>query len=103
MIWLDKWIAKKVREAWDDANSPKQFHNIVGSKTAELVSRDRILDHDANLNFRMYRAENGYVMEVRQYDRRTDRHSVNLHLITDDEDLGQSISHIVTVESLKVQ
>jgi hypothetical protein len=102
MNWLDKWIARKVRQAWDDASSPKQFHNIVGSKTAELVSRDR-MDSDPDLNFRMFRAENGYVMEVRYNDRRTDRTTTNLHLISDEEDLGQSIAHIITVESLKVQ
>jgi hypothetical protein len=101
MNWFDKWIAKKVRRAWDDANSPKQFHNIVGSKTAELVSRDR-MDSNPDLNFRMFRAENGYVMEVRYNDRRTDRTTTNLHLISDQEDLGQSIAHIITVESLKV-
>jgi hypothetical protein len=101
MNWFDKWIAKKVRQAWDDAASPKQFHNIVGSKTAELVSRDR-MDSNPDLNFRMFRAENGYVMEVRYNDRRTDRTTTNLHLISDDQDLGQSIAHIITVESLKV-
>jgi len=102
MNWLDKWIARKVHQAWDDASSPKQFHNIVGSKTAELVSRDR-MDSNPDLNFRMFRAENGYVMEVRYSDRRTDRTTTNLHLISDEEDLGQSIAHIITVESLKVQ
>jgi hypothetical protein len=99
MIWLDKWIAKKVREAWDE---PKQFHNIVGSKTAELVSRDR-MDSSPDLNFRMFRAENGYVMEVRYSDKRTERTTTNLHLISDEEDLGQSIAHIITLESLKVK
>jgi hypothetical protein len=102
MNWLDKWIARKVRRAWDDASSPKQFHNIVVSKTAELVSRDR-MDSNPDLNFRMFRAENGYVMEVRYNDRRTDCTTTNLHLISDEEDLGQSIAHIITVESLKVQ
>jgi hypothetical protein len=50
----------------------------------------------------MFRAENGYVMEVRYNDRRTDRTTTILHLISDQEDLGQSIAHIITVESLKV-
>jgi len=101
MNWFDKWIAKKVRRAWDDASTPSQFHNMVGSKTANLVSQDR-MDCSPDLNFRMFRAENGYVMEVRSHDKRTERSTSHLHLISDDQDLGQSIAHIITVESLKV-
>jgi hypothetical protein len=61
------------------------------------------MDSNPDLTFKMYRAENGYIMEVRQYDKRSDRHSTNLHLIPDDADLGSSIAQIITVESLKVQ
>jgi uncharacterized membrane protein YjjP (DUF1212 family) len=50
----------------------------------------------------MFRAENGYVMQVHQMDRKTERQTVNLHVITEDQDLGQAISHIITLESLKV-
>jgi hypothetical protein len=60
------------------------------------------MDSNPDLNFRMFRAENGYVMEVRYNDRRTDRMTTSLHIIPDDADLGQSISHIITIESLKV-
>jgi hypothetical protein len=103
MNWFDKWIAKKVRRAWENSQDEKQSYtlNSIGIKTAELVSRDR-MDSNPDLNFRMFRAENGYVMEVRYNDRRTDRTTTNLHLISDQEDLGQSIAHIITVESLKV-
>jgi hypothetical protein len=110
MNWFDKWIAKKVLKAWDDARNPSfaiskgealHLNSIVGAKTASLVSQDR-MESSPDLNFRMFRAENGYIMEVRQYDKRTDRHTHNLHLIPDSADLGQSIGHIITVESLKV-
>ena len=104
MKWFDKWIAKKVRQAWERAEQePTKYamNSIVGMKAAEMVSRDR-MDCSPDLNFRMFRAENGYVMEVRYNDKRTDRSTSNLHLISDDQDLGQSIAHIITVESLKV-
>jgi hypothetical protein len=103
MNWFDKWIAKKVRRAWESTQEEKHSYtlNSIGIKTAELVSRDR-MDSNPDLNFRMFRAENGYVMEVRYNDKRTDRSTSHLHLISDDQDLGQSIAHIITVESLKV-
>jgi hypothetical protein len=112
MNWFDKWLARKVQKAWEDARNPSfhiskgeaiQLNSIsIGAKTADLVSRDR-MDSNPDLTFKMYRAENGYIMEVRQYDKRSDRHSTNLHLIPDDADLGSSIAQIITVESLKVQ
>ena len=110
MKWFDKWLANKVKKAWDDSKNPG-YHfskaeaiqiNAIGAKTAGLVAQDR-MDSSPDLHFRMYRAENGYIMEVRQYDKRSDRHTNNLHLIPDDADLGSSIAQIITVESLKVQ
>lgn len=110
--WFDKWIAKKVRRAWEESTdvqhkiSAKEKYalgtsiNLVGASISKNSHHE--LESPADLNFRMYRASNGYAMEVRCYDKRTERHSVNLHLIPDSEDLGQSIAHIITVESLKV-
>ena len=69
---------------------------LIGASTAE-----RSMSSEADLNFRMFKAENGHVMEVRQYDRRTDRNSNKLYLITDDQDLGAEISKIITLESLR--
>lgn len=111
--WFDKWIAKKVRRAWEESTdvqhkiSAKEKYalstgmNMVGAQISKGFSSNELESH-ADLHFRMYRAENGYAMEVRHYDKRTERHNINLHLITDDQDLGQSIAHIITVESLKV-
>ena len=109
--WFDKWIAKKVRRAWEESSdvqhkiSAKEKYalstGLVGA-TMKVNHNNYELESHADLHFRMYRAENGYAMEVRHYDKRTERHNINLHLITDDQDLGQSIAQIITVESLKV-
>ena len=113
--WFDKWIAKKVRRAWEESSdvqhkiSAKEKYALSTGINLNLVgatmkaSQNNELESQADLHFRMYRAENGYAMEVRHYDKRTERHNVNLHLITDDQDLGQSIAHIITLESLKVK
>ena len=69
---------------------------------SNLVQNDGV-DSVADLNFRIYRASNGYVMEVRQMDKRTERQTLNMHIITDQEDLGDSIAKIITLESLRVQ
>lgn len=114
--WFDKWLAGKAQNfliRHKRAEEQVQYKireekyamgqvgvNLVGATISKGSSNE--LESHPDLNFRMYRAENGYAMEVRQYDRRTERHTINLHLILDDQDLGQSIAQIITVESLKV-
>ena len=102
MNWFDKWLSKKMHKAWNEAEPSQIHHNLVSNKTRDIVSRDRF-DSNPDLNFRMFRAENGFVMEVRYHDNRTDRTTCRIHLIPDEADLGESISHIITLEALKVQ
>ena len=93
MNWFDKWIARKVRQAWD------QEANVPINKATALITEDRL--GDPTMNFRMHRAETGWIMEVGRSDRKTDRYSKVLHLIHDDEDLGDSIAKIITMETLR--
>ena len=60
------------------------------------------------MNFNIYRANGGYVIETRFNtidDHQTKKYSSesehSLHIITDDKDLGQEISKIITFEKLK--
>jgi hypothetical protein len=90
-----------VKQKMHEEKHYKEAFKMNTMGTAQ-VAIDRGMSSDANLNFRMFKAANGYVMEVRQYDRRTDRHNNELYLITDDQDLGAEISKIITLESMKV-
>jgi hypothetical protein len=53
------------------------------------------------MNFTVYRANGGVLVEVNRYDERKDQHYCELHIVTPDEDLGASLGKIVTVEGLK--
>jgi len=53
------------------------------------------------MRFQLYRAAGGYVVETRYYDHKQDRHHHKLHIINDDQDVGQSIGKIITMESLR--
>lgn len=113
MKWLDKWImnqAQRIHKRVSD--EPIQIKmlkehtlnaiNIGQAIAPGMAIRGDRLDCTPDLNFKMYRAENGYVMEVRHQDKKTERTSINLHVIGEDQDLGTAISHIITLESLKV-
>jgi hypothetical protein len=53
------------------------------------------------MRLQIYKASGGYVVETRSYDRRTDRSNNTMHVITDEQDLGQSLGKIVMMEALR--
>ena len=87
MKWLKRWFANKFRKAWEDAPE------------LATVSENSIRSH--GMNFTVYRANGGHIIETRIYDRKRDENSMNLHIITDDKNLGEEIGHIITFEHLR--
>ena len=75
------------------------------SKSPGLAIRStRDISHSidsAGFNLKVYKASGGTVIETNAYDRRNDRHQTGLYVITDDKDLGNEISKIITMENLK--
>jgi hypothetical protein len=53
------------------------------------------------MNFTIHPAAGGYILEYRVYDRKNDRSDNKLHIINHDQDLGESIGKIVTLEILR--
>jgi len=113
------------------STAKKQRARIIGStrataqikmkKTFKERIRDWLFDHDSNaddhanfvsvdeearlesngMRFQLYRATGGYVIEVRSYDEHKDCTITSMYVITDDNDLGEELGKIVTMECLK--
>jgi len=66
----------------------------------QLVAEGNRLDSDG-MRLQIYKASGGFVVETRQYDRRTDRHNNTIHVITEQEDLGEKLGKIVMMEALR--
>lgn len=107
MKWFDKWFAKKCKQAWEEANQPQEAetggYNIASAKT---IRPARLRDYDTTLNsrgvqFTLFSATGGTVIELREYNENTDRLNNVLYVISSDKDLGQELGHIVTMEALK--
>jgi hypothetical protein len=99
--WFKKKVISWVKEDWDKVRSdgdngliPMDRHGVTVS------SKGRRLDQHG-MNFTIYSANGGYVMEYNTYDPRTDERSTALHIIHSDQDLGQGIAHIITFEMLR--
>jgi hypothetical protein len=52
-------------------------------------------------NFCLHHAEGGYVLHFSTYNRTTDESVTKLYIITDKEDIGQKIAHILTIQALR--
>jgi hypothetical protein len=66
----------------------------------QLVAEGNRLDSEG-LRLQIYKASGGYVIETRSYDRVKDRHNNSIHVITEDEDLGDRIGKIIMMEALR--
>ena len=95
--WFKQKVIQWVREDWNKAR-PEQ--DVLVSNTIGTVSKSRRLDQHG-MNFTIHSANGGYVMEYNKYDPRTDERNSALHIITSDQDLGQGIAHIITLEMLR--
>jgi hypothetical protein len=94
MKWLKRKLRNWVREADDEyrGEKPISLHSNID------FSRP---DTDPILNFRIYNAENGKVLEFNRYDRVKDRHNVNIYIIGKDEDIAEKVSKCVTLETMR--
>jgi hypothetical protein len=69
-------------------------------KNRGIVSTGRSLD-SRGMNFTIHMANGGYVLEYSTYNEKTDRHDNSLHIIPSDQDMGQGIAHVITLELLR--
>ncbi len=84
------WLKRRIRR-WLDRDD-----SIVESP----VLRSRDVDVDG-LNFNIMSAQGGTIVQIRHYDRKSDRHNTITHVIPDGEDISQRVGQIVSMEILR--
>lgn len=98
MNWFKRIVVKWMREDWENARdrpedcypSPK-----LGRANSDLI------DSDSTLQFKVYNAVGGKVVEFTRYDRQKDRADHQIYVIGKDEDFGEKIAKISTLEVLR--
>ena len=63
------------------------------------VSEDRFSSDGMRLQ--IYKGSGGFVVEVRNYDRKRDENNNKMYIIHDEKDLGEELGKIITMESLR--
>jgi hypothetical protein len=101
MKWLDNWIlkrAKRIRNRNETIGSVNRIESTLSSRDEDRLS---IGSNRHRMNFTVYRANGGMMVEYNRYDDRKDQHLCELHIVHPDENLGDALAKIVTFESLK--
>jgi len=88
------WLKRKLRKWILEANEEVMLSTIS-------IREDDRMDADPVLNFRVFSAVGGQVVEFRRYDRVKDRSDTTTYIIQKDEDFGEKISKIANLEMLK--
>ena len=99
MNWFKRMVIRWVREDWDESNRlsgrEKYSNEIAVSGDIENLSGDPVL------NFKVYSAIGGRIVEFRRYDRGRGNHDSTTYIITEDQNFGERIAKIATMENLK--
>jgi len=91
MKWFYRQLARKLKQASCGDNEIKQ----------DILQPIRSIESDRTMNFSVTRASGGWVIEQRVYERKTDRNVSRLHIITEDQDLGQELGKILMLTSMR--
>jgi len=57
--------------------------------------------HTQSFRLSVYGASGGTIIETTKYDRKSDENRHSLHVVTEDKDLGEELSKIITMEQLR--
>ena len=103
MKWFKRMVVKWVREDWEYASQDRPDDCYPGPKLSRSnsVSTGRGIDSDPTLQFKVYSAVGGKVVEFNRYDPKTDRNDRQVYIIGKDEDFGEKIAKISMLESLR--
>jgi hypothetical protein len=86
---------QRLRDWLNDENEGEAIVSIG------IDSVSNSLDSNESIRFSVYRASGGLIVETRKYDHRKDQNNHQLHIITDDKNLGTELAKIITLEALR--
>ena len=97
MKWFKKMVWRWSYQGQELEEQNAKVSRVISSRDSEAICGDEPI-----LNFKVYSAVGGKVVEFRRYDRHKDRNDTTTYIITNDQDFGDRISKIATMEKLKL-
>jgi hypothetical protein len=95
--FIKRWLMKSIKEAVQQ----ERENEMVPAKLSRNIAVERTGLDSNPMVMKIYRANGGTIVETTTYDRQKDRSQNQLHIIGHDVDLGEGLSKIITMESLR--
>ena len=105
MKWFKRMVINWVREDWEHARpAPEDCYpspKLSRANSISTISGRANVDSEPTLQFKVYSAVGGKVVEFNRYDPKSDRTDRQIYIIGKDEDFGEKIAKISMLESLR--
>ena len=104
---MKHWLRQRLLNFLIDAEHSKLSRIDRGNISISLMDNELSDDRPSNIdlpdpiNFKVQAVSGGTIVESRWYDHKKDEQRVKLHIITQEENLSESIGKIVTMELLQ--
>ena len=100
--FIDRWLFKRLQNGAAYEQKAKNEGVLMKPSRIGIDRGEPSIDQpERAIQFTVYSANGGRVIETRRYDKRTDRNQNSLYVITSEQDFGKEIDKIITMESLK--
>jgi hypothetical protein len=90
-----KWLKRRLRNWLNEEDE-------IRLQRATVVERDRSAPAQNGMNFCLYQAVGGHILESRTYNQKTDRTDGTLYMIHDDEDFARQVAQAIMLEQMKL-
>lgn len=118
MKWFDRWLHKKMKYLWENS-SKIEYKAVDDSGLLNVTSVGEVMNASVSnqplmsdsILFKLYRASGGYVVEIsattNSFTLNFNQNPINqpnpqkLFVIPDNSDLGEELSKIIMMESLR--
>jgi hypothetical protein len=88
------WLRRKLRHWLNEED--------IQLAKASAVERDRDRPSQNGMNFFLYKAVGGHILESRIYNRRTDSNEGTLYMIHEDDDFAKQVAQAIMLEQMKL-
>lgn len=93
-----KWIKRKLHQWIAEAAYDS---DIAGKNSVVSLGDTNRVDSNPVLNFRIFSAQNGLILEFHSYNEKTDRRSNSTYIINHGEDVADFVRQTLPMEMLK--
>ena len=97
---IKRWFINKLKRALKEHNEATvHWNDSLTSSHPSVSTRENL--RSSGMDFTLYNAQGGWVLEYHTYDNKTDTTENRIHIIHDTDDFGDRLSKIITIELLR--